>query len=64
MKRNNRDAEEHRLTHPQHLIELFSAARGRGPSNARELEVFLCGEIAAGRLPPRTLGKGDGSWID
>jgi hypothetical protein len=46
-----RDLRRWQLAQVQTMIDLFTAARGRGPNTREELGQFLEEEHAAGRIP-------------
>jgi hypothetical protein len=47
-----RDFQRWQLAQVQTMIDLFTAAHGRGPNTREELREFLDEECAAGRIPP------------
>ena len=48
---NDPDLKRWQLAQVQTMIDLFTAARGRGPHTRDELAQFLAEEHAAGRVP-------------
>jgi hypothetical protein len=51
-ERDARDQKRWQLAQVQTMIDLFTAAWGRGPNTREELRQFLDEECAAGRIPP------------
>ena len=51
LERDARDLKRWQLAQVQTMLDLFTAARGRGPHTRDELAQFLAEEHAAGRIP-------------